>query len=244
MKKLLSLLLALAMCVSLAACGGGVDKQPAIDAHNAAGAAVNDLGNLINADPEPYAEYISDMNDLVAQLNECGEFLESDKETTQEALDQWVKTCNDIEKWAKDAKAEIEAAAAAPAEPDASAEPDNGGEASGLDYFVGTWSLCGGVSNDTVWTEDDLNATLQMYGGKLDVVIGADGSAQMVQGGGTLSGTCQPVDADGAVGLYMTIDASGTTLEYAGDLLATEDGGIVLSLTPDGVTSMYFIQEG
>lgn len=244
MKKLCSLMLAFAMCVSLAACGGGVDKQPAIDAHNAAGAAVNDLSDLINADPEPYADYISDMNDLVAQLNECGAFLESDEKTTQEALDQWVKTCNDIEKWAKDAKAEIEAAAAAPAEPDASAEPDNGGEASGLDYFVGTWSLCGGITKDTVWTEDDLNATLEMYGGKLDVVIGADGSVQMVQGGGALSGTCQPVDADGAVGLYMTIDASGTTLEYAGDLLATEDGDILLSLTPDAVTSMYFIQEG
>lgn len=243
MKKLFSLLLALAMCVSLAACGGGVDKQPAIDAHNVAGAAVNDLTTLINANPEPYAEYISDMNDLVAQLNECGAFLESDEKTTQEALDQWVKTCNDIEKWAKDAKAEIEAAAV-PAEPDGSAEPAGDGEASGLDYFVGTWSLCGGVSNDTEWTEDDLNATLEMYGGKLDVAIGADGSAQMVQGGGTLSGACQPVDADGAVGLYMTIDSNGTTLEYAGDLLSTEDGDILLSLTPDGVTSMYFIQGG
>lgn len=241
MKKLMSLALALAMCVCLAACGGGVDKQPAIDAHNAAGAAVNELTELINADPEPFADYIADLQGLVDQLNECGTFLESDKETTQEALDQWAKTCNDIEKWAKDAKAEIEAAKAASDESGQPEEPA-GGEADGLDYFVGTWSLCGGVSNGTDWTEDDLNATLEMYGGKLDVVIGADGSAQMVQGGGALSGTCQAVDADGTVGLYMAMDANGSTLEYAGDLLSTEDGDILLSLTPDAVTYMYFIQ--
>ena len=33
MKKLTSLLLVLAMCAAMIGCGGGVDKQPAIDAY-------------------------------------------------------------------------------------------------------------------------------------------------------------------------------------------------------------------
>lgn len=241
MKKLMSLALALAMCGCLAACGGGVDKQPAIDAHNAAGAAINELGDLINANPEALAGYVDQMNELVDDMNTVGEKLGSDEKMDQATLDEWIELCNKTEQQAKDAKAEIEAALAAASEPEQQPDASAGGEASGLDYFVGTWSLCGGVSNDTEWTEDDLNATLEMYGGKLDAVIGADGSAQLVQGGGALTGTCEPVDAgDGALGLYMSLENG--TLEYAGDLLSTEDGDVLLSLTPDAVTYMYFIQ--
>lgn len=107
MKKIISLLLVMVMCFSLAACGGP-DKQPAIDAHNKAGEAVNELTEIINADPEAYADYLTEMNALVETLNECGEVLESDKEIDQEALDGWVEKCGEIEQWAKDAKAELE----------------------------------------------------------------------------------------------------------------------------------------
>lgn len=107
MKKLVSLLLALLLCLTLAACGGP-DKQPAIDAHNAAGAAVNALTDIINADPDSYAEYLDDLQSLVDQLNQCGAFLESDEDVEQDALDEWVDVCKEIEQWAKDAKAEIE----------------------------------------------------------------------------------------------------------------------------------------
>lgn len=107
MKKVVSFLLATAMCLSLAACGGP-DKQPAIDAHNRAGDAVNELTEIINADPESYADYISEMNTLVDTLNQCGELLGSNEELDQDTLDEWVKTCGDIEKWAKEAKEELE----------------------------------------------------------------------------------------------------------------------------------------
>ncbi len=107
MKKLISLLLVMAMCSSLAACGGP-DKQPAIDAHNKAGEAVNELTEIINADPETYADYLSEMQTLVDTLNQCGEVLESDQEVDQDALDEWVKRCGEVEQWAKDAKAELE----------------------------------------------------------------------------------------------------------------------------------------
>lgn len=107
MKKVVSLFLAMTMCFSLAACGGP-DRQPAIDAHNKAGDAVNALTEIINADPDSYTEYISDMNTLVETLNQCGDLLESDEELDQDTLDEWVKTCGEIEAWAKEAKAELE----------------------------------------------------------------------------------------------------------------------------------------
>lgn len=106
MKKMASLLLVTAMCLSMAACGGP-DKQPAIDAHNRAADAMNALGEIINADPETYSEYLDDMNTLIDSMNQCGEMLEGD-ELDQEQLDEWTEQCNEIEQWAKDAKAEIE----------------------------------------------------------------------------------------------------------------------------------------
>lgn len=105
-KKLCSLLLALVICASLAACGGP-DKQPAIDAHNKAGAAVNELSAILNQDPEYYADYIAEMTELVDMLNLCGEGLKGD-ELDQDALDEWVGVCNEIKQWAIDTKAELE----------------------------------------------------------------------------------------------------------------------------------------
>ena len=149
MKRLVSLLLAGVMCVSLAACGGGVDKQPAIDAHNAAGAAVNELTAIINADPDSYAEYVSDMQELVNQLNQCGDYLANGKDIEQDALDEWVTVCKEIEQWAKDAKAEIEAAPA-PA-------PESGGEGP---------------------TEEQLNTLKQLYNQIADAYNDAADKAQ------------------------------------------------------------------
>lgn len=106
-KKVASLLLAALMCAFLAACGGP-DKQPAIDAHNKAGAAVNEVGDILNSDPETYAEYIEEMTPLVDMLNQCGEYLENNNDMEQDALDEWVTVCGDIEKWANEVKAELE----------------------------------------------------------------------------------------------------------------------------------------
>lgn len=107
MKKMVSLLLVIAMCFSLTACGGP-DKQPAIDAHNKAGDAVNAVSDILNSDPETYAAYIEEMIPLVDMLNECGEVLGSDDTLEQDALDEWVEVCGEIEQWAIDVKAELE----------------------------------------------------------------------------------------------------------------------------------------
>lgn len=108
MKKLVSLLLAAVMCLSLTACGGP-DKQPAIDAHNSAGTAINALTELINADPDAYAEYVDfeEMEALIDLLNQCGEYLENSKDLKQEDLDEWVEVCQEVEQWAVDVRAEV-----------------------------------------------------------------------------------------------------------------------------------------
>lgn len=201
MKKLFSLALALAMCVSLAACGGGVDKQPAIDAHNAAGTAVNDLTTLINANPEPYADYLADMQSLVDQLNECGKYLEGDGDVTQEALDEWVKTCNDIEQWAKDAKAEIEAAPA----PEPESEP--AGDAPTAEQLAALTELYNQVAeayNEAAvnadangWMADEQTA-LEIN--TLAAVLEPVGEA-LSNGGGNLAGG----DADAAIEQFQTL---------------------------------------
>lgn len=106
MKKLISFLMAMVLCFSLTACGGP-DKQAAIEAHNRAGAAVNELVDIINADPESYAPYLEEMARLTDLLNQCGQALEKN-DLEQAALDEWEETCNEIEQWAIDAKAELE----------------------------------------------------------------------------------------------------------------------------------------
>lgn len=96
MKKLTSLLLAAVMCLSLTACGGGPDKQPAIDAYNKAADAVNAVGEIINQDPTTYADLVDVMNQVVADLNEVADALESDN-LDQATLDQLVTQCQTVE---------------------------------------------------------------------------------------------------------------------------------------------------
>ncbi len=49
------------------------------------------------------------------------------------------------------------------------------------------WSFCGGNLGGVQMTQDDYDAALEQYGGKLEIVFSDDDSTvQMVQGGGTL----------------------------------------------------------
>lgn len=108
MKKLVSLLLALAICASLVACGGGPNKQPAIDAHNKAVDAVNELVEIINQNPEAYTdEEISFMNNMVATLDEVADALENRKDLDQDALDEWVEVCGEVEQLVNEVIAEL-----------------------------------------------------------------------------------------------------------------------------------------
>ena len=50
------------------------------------------------------------------------------------------------------------------------------------------WTFAGGMIDGVEMEEEDLNATLETYGGTLGLVFGEDGAVTMVQGGGNAEG--------------------------------------------------------
>lgn len=90
MKKLLSILLALTICLSLVACGGP-DRQPAIDSYNRVSETYNKFVDVGNEHLDSFTdEDIELFNACAAYLEEQGTKLESDAELTQEELDEMV----------------------------------------------------------------------------------------------------------------------------------------------------------
>jgi len=92
MRKLFALLLAMTMCLSLTACGGGPDKQPAIDSYNRVTETYNKFVEVANENLDSFTdEDIEFFNACAAYLEEQGEVLGSDAELTQEELDEMVE---------------------------------------------------------------------------------------------------------------------------------------------------------
>ena len=95
MKKLFTLLATLALCLSLAACGGP-DKQPAVNAFNSASGDIDscpaDLGDMLNQ--------------LSDQLTTKGEQLQND-DLSQEDLDAMTEWFGEVQTWADDTLAEL-----------------------------------------------------------------------------------------------------------------------------------------
>ncbi len=107
MKKLISTLLALVMCLSLAACGA--DKQPAIDAFNEAKTAFNEVAAVINEDPAAYdKEVIDTMNKMSSILQQHGELLSSDEDIEEEKLNEMIEWYGTVKEWVADMKAELD----------------------------------------------------------------------------------------------------------------------------------------
>lgn len=101
MKKLTALFMAIAMSLSLVACGGGPDKQPAIDALDKAGTAFNEVANKMNENIGMYPQdTIDELNELAGIMNEKMELLASDADLTQEDIDAIVASAAEIEAWA------------------------------------------------------------------------------------------------------------------------------------------------
>lgn len=96
MKKIITLLAAMVMCVNLIACGG-VDKQPAIDAYNELCDNYNVFVELVNEEIDSVPqEDIDELNELTATMDEYAELLDSDTELTQEEVDEMVEIFNDF----------------------------------------------------------------------------------------------------------------------------------------------------
>ena len=98
MKKLLTILLAAVLCLSLAACGGsGPDKQPAIDAYTELAVNDNEFVEISNEDLSGWSEEDIDyMNSIADAITQYGEQLESNDELTQEQLDKMTEACNEF----------------------------------------------------------------------------------------------------------------------------------------------------
>lgn len=91
MKKILALVLVLAMALSFAGCGGP-DRQPAIDAFNAANTAFTEVANAINSGAveaaEEDVEYLIELAEVIAEHKAL---LEDDSvELTEEKLEEMI----------------------------------------------------------------------------------------------------------------------------------------------------------
>ena len=107
MKKLIALVLALVLSLSLVACGGP-DKQPAIDAFNKASTAFDQVATVINAEPDAYAEEVIDtMIEMATVLQEHKALLEGNEEISEESLNEMIVWYSEVEAWVADVKAEL-----------------------------------------------------------------------------------------------------------------------------------------
>lgn len=96
MKKLMAMLAAMLLCVSLVACGG-VDTQPAIDAYNELCDNYNKIVDMVNEDIDSYdQEDVDFLNSLTAELDRYREQFDNNTEFTQEEVDQMVKDFKEI----------------------------------------------------------------------------------------------------------------------------------------------------
>ncbi len=102
------------------------------------------------------------------------------------------------------------------------------------------WVFSGGLLDGVEMEQSDLDETLEMYGGTLQFVFNADGTAQMVQGGGTLDGAYEYLENEC---MQVVFDYNGSELKYV-CVFADLDGLTVLMAMPDatGTNALYFVQ--
>ncbi len=82
MKRLIALVMTLILALSLAACNSKPDKQPLIDAYNAASSSFDEVANLVNENADVVAP------ELIEVLNQTADMLLEYKTLTEEDLTQ------------------------------------------------------------------------------------------------------------------------------------------------------------
>ena len=108
MKKIVALMLALVLCLSLAACGGP-DKQPAIDKFNETSAAFNAVSARINENIDLFDQAnIDTMVEFANLLNQYNEILSGDNDIAQEDLDAMIEWFDDVQEWVAAVDAELD----------------------------------------------------------------------------------------------------------------------------------------
>lgn len=167
---------------------------------------------------------------LVLSLTACGDT----EETTSDAAP--------VESVAEDVGESVEEEIASEEEADTVSSLWDLANAETPDLAGTTWSLVGGCLDGVEMEQEDLDATLEMYGGKLELAFAEDGTAQMVQGAGAWDGTYEYLE-DG--GISMNIDADGTALDYTGIFSMVGDQLVLMLLNAgddEGLNGLYFVQ--
>ena len=263
MKKMMTMILALVMILSLTACGGGVDASKALNTFNDTRTQLNAVSTLANDNIALMDQATVDALTKIANVFEGykGE-LESDK-LTQKRADEILSELAAYPDQIAELKAQVEeliAAGSAEPETEAETEPETAAEtepetaAAGVASLLETvelaavpeglagtgWEFAGGYINGAQMDQDQANNALAQYGGMLQIVFEDETNISMVQGGGTLAGIYGTADD----GLYLSIvfDNAGTDLEYVG-LFTDVNGTAVLMLSDtDGLNAIYFTQ--
>ena len=104
-----------------------------------------------------------------------------------------------------------------------------------------TWGFTGGCIDGVEMEQEDLDSTLEMYGGSLDLVFAEDGTVQMVQAEGAFDGTYEYAED----GITMDVDANGTALSYNGIFSMIGDQLVLILMdanNTDGLSGLYFVQ--
>lgn len=103
------------------------------------------------------------------------------------------------------------------------------------------WSFAGGMIDGVEMEEEDVTASVEAYGGSLQLVFGDDGAVTMVQGTENVEGTYEYSDDNAAV--RMTFDFGGAELVYAGFLSQVGDTVTLIAMSDmNGYDGLYFVQ--
>lgn len=105
-----------------------------------------------------------------------------------------------------------------------------------------TWNYSGGYINGAEMTQEELTASLETYGGKLQFVFADDSNVSMVQGTGSLNGT-YAADPDQENCIDITFPDKNLT--YACIFATNTSGAANLIAIPaaDGMNGIYFTKE-
>lgn len=92
MKKILAIVLALVLVLSLAGCGGSAKKKEATDAYNDLAKKFNEISAKINENPGVVNEAtVSDFVTMAELLNTYGDMLRDGEDQTDEKYDEMIE---------------------------------------------------------------------------------------------------------------------------------------------------------
>lgn len=217
-KKIVTLMLGFAVALSVAACGGNTESGKKDD--NGASAEAGAGESAETSEPEEEAGKSAGGSESGEESEGLSEDGESGDEEAQDLAESGSEVSEDM--WGVIEKLSL---------------------LNPTDALIGTeWSLSGGMVDGVELEQDGLEESLEMYGGKLNIVFDDDETISMEQGNGTLKGTYGVTPEDERL-MGIVFDNNGSELIYAG-LLADVEGEEVLMLFSDdtGRNAVYFTQ--